>query len=52
MIWLRTVFRTAFYLPLLASTAAVSIFMGYLFDYQFGVVNYYLGLVGMPECRG
>jgi multiple sugar transport system permease protein len=48
MIWLRTVFRTAFYLPLLASTAAVSIFMGYLFDYQFGVVNYYLGLVGIP----
>ena len=48
MIWLRTIFRTAFYLPLLASTAAVSIFMGYLFDYQFGVVNYYLGLVGIP----
>ena len=22
--------------------------MGYLFDYQFGVVNYYLGLVGIP----
>lgn len=48
MIWLRTVFRTAFYLPLLASTAAVSIFMGYLFDYQFGVVNYYLSLLGIP----
>lgn len=48
MIWLRTIFRTAFYLPLLASTAAVSIFMGYLFDYQFGVVNYYLGLLGIP----
>ena len=48
MIWLRTFFRTAFYLPLLASTAAVSIFMGYLFDYQFGVVNYYLGLIGIP----
>lgn len=48
VVWLRTFFRTAFYLPLLASTAAVSIFMGYLFDYQFGVVNYYLGLVGIP----
>jgi multiple sugar transport system permease protein len=48
MIWLRTIFRTAFYLPLLASAASVSIFMGYLFDYQFGVVNYYLGLVGIP----
>ena len=48
MIWLRTIFRTAFYLPLLASTASVAIFMGYLFDYQFGVVNYYLGLLGVP----
>ncbi len=47
--WVRTTFRTAFYLPLLASTAAVSIFMGYLFDYKFGVVNYYLGLLGIPN---
>ena len=45
----RVFFRTAFYLPLLASTAAVSIFMGYLFDYKFGVVNYYLGLIGIPN---
>ena len=45
----RTFFRTAFYLPLLASTASVSIFMGYLFDYKFGVVNYYLGLLSIPN---
>ncbi len=45
----RTVFRTVFFLPLLASSAAVSIFMGYLFNEQFGVVNYYLGLVGAGE---
>lgn len=44
----RVAFRTAFYLPLLASTAAVSIFMGYLFDDKFGVVNYYLGLLHIP----
>ncbi|KHK95402.1 sugar ABC transporter permease [Microbacterium mangrovi] len=44
----RTFFRTTFYLPLLASTAAVSIFMGYLFDAKFGAINYYLGLVGIP----
>ena len=43
----RTFFRTAFYLPLLASTAAVAIFMGYLFDAKFGAINYYLGLLGM-----
>ncbi len=45
----RVFFRTAFYLPLLASTAAVSIFMGYLFDYKFGVINYYLSLLGIPN---
>ncbi len=43
----RTFFRTAFYLPLLASTAAVAIFMGYLFDTKFGAINYYLGLLGI-----
>jgi multiple sugar transport system permease protein len=42
----RTLFRTAFYLPLLASTASVSIFMSYLFNQEFGMVNYYLGLLG------
>ena len=45
----RTFFRTIFYLPLLASAASVSIFMGYLFDQKFGVVNYYLGLLGIPN---
>ena len=46
--WSKTFFRTTFYLPLLASTAAVSIFMGYLFDAKFGVFNYYLTSIGLP----
>jgi multiple sugar transport system permease protein len=45
----RVFFRTAFYLPLLASTASVAIFMGYLFDQKFGLVNYYLALLGIPN---
>jgi len=45
----KTLFRTVFYLPLLASTAAVSIFMGYLFDRTFGAINYYLGLLGLAD---
>lgn len=44
-----TFFRTTFYLPLLASTASVSIFMGYLFDAKFGLINYYLAQLGLPE---
>ena len=45
----RVFFRSAFYLPLLASTASVAIFMGFLFDYKFGVVNYYLSLLSIPN---
>lgn len=44
----RVFFRTSFYLPLLASTAAVSIFMGYIFDTKFGLINYYLNELGLP----
>lgn len=44
----RVFFRTSFYLPLLASTAAVSIFMGYIFDTKFGLINYYLTQIGFP----
>lgn len=45
----RAIFRTAFFMPLLASAAAISIVMGYVFDTRFGVVNYYLELLGLPE---
>lgn len=45
----RAIFRTVFYLPLLASAASVSIFMGYVFDQKFGVLNYYLSLLGIPN---
>lgn len=40
--WLRYVFRTAFFLPLITSGAAVSIVMAYLFNTNLGVINYYL----------
>lgn len=45
----RAFFRTIFFLPLLASSASVSIFMGYVFDQKFGVINYYLSLLGIPN---
>jgi multiple sugar transport system permease protein len=46
--WARNIFRTAFFVPLLASAASISIVMSYLFDTHFGVVNYYLGLLQLP----
>lgn len=47
--WTKALFRTTFYLPLLASTASVSIFMGYIFDAKFGLINYYLNELGLPS---
>lgn len=47
--WLRTLFRGAFFLPLIMSGVAVSIVMSYLFNKDQGVINYYLGLIGLPH---
>jgi multiple sugar transport system permease protein len=46
---LSTFFRTAYFLPVLLSGAAVAVTLGYLFNKDFGVVNYYLGLLGIPK---
>jgi multiple sugar transport system permease protein len=47
-IWARSIFRTAFFLPLLVSAASISIVFSYLFDDHFGVINYYLQLLHLP----
>jgi multiple sugar transport system permease protein len=39
---LRTFFRTAFFLPIITSAASISIVFGYMFNKEFGVINYYL----------
>ena len=49
MNWARPIFRSAFFVPLLVSGASISIVMSYIFDPQFGVVNYYLQLLGLPQ---
>jgi multiple sugar transport system permease protein len=46
---LATFFRTAYFLPVLLSGAAVAVTLGYLFNKDFGVINYYLGLLGIPK---
>ena len=45
----RYYFRTAFFMPLLMSGASVAIFMGYIFHKEFGALNYYLTLIGLPQ---
>jgi multiple sugar transport system permease protein len=45
--WLRNLFRSVFFLPLITSGAAVSVVMAYFFNKELGVVNYYLEQVGL-----
>ncbi|MFJ4626563.1 carbohydrate ABC transporter permease [Streptomyces sp. NPDC088847] len=46
-VWLRSLFRSAFFFPLVLSAASISVVMKYLFNQDFGVVNWLIGLVGI-----
>jgi multiple sugar transport system permease protein len=46
-VWLRSVFRSAFFFPLVLSAASISVVMKYLFNQDFGVINWLLGFVGI-----
>jgi multiple sugar transport system permease protein len=46
--YFRFFFRSVFFLPLLMSGATVSVFMAYFFNTDFGIVNYYLSVIGIP----
>ncbi|MCC6175866.1 MAG: sugar ABC transporter permease [Chloroflexi bacterium] len=41
--------RTAFFLPLTLSGAAVAVVLSYLFQKEFGVINYYLAMLGFER---
>jgi multiple sugar transport system permease protein len=47
--YFRFFFRSVFFLPLLMSGATISVFMAYMFNTDFGVVNYYLSLIGISQ---
>jgi multiple sugar transport system permease protein len=46
--WFAGLFRTIFYLPSIISGVAVAIVFAWIFNYRFGIVNYFLSLVGIP----
>jgi multiple sugar transport system permease protein len=48
---LRYFFRTTFLLPVVTSMAAIALVMLFMFDTRLGVVNYYLGELGIPRIR-
>lgn len=48
---LRYFFRTTFLLPVVTSMAAIALVMSFMFDTQLGVINYYLGQLGIAPVR-
>ncbi|GAA2250000.1 sugar ABC transporter permease [Herbiconiux moechotypicola] len=46
--WVKAATRSVFFFPLVLSAASVSIFMKYFFDENFGVVNWFLSVLGVP----
>ncbi|KJL32506.1 carbohydrate ABC transporter permease [Microbacterium azadirachtae] len=47
--WLRGFFRSTLFFPLILSAASVSLVMAYLFNQEFGLVNQFLGLLGIDK---
>ena len=45
----KAFFRTAYFIPVVTSTVAVSVIWKWLFDPSNGPINYYIGLLGIPS---
>jgi multiple sugar transport system permease protein len=45
----RNLFRAAFFAPYVLGVAVIAVVWRYLLDANIGLVNYYLGLVGLPD---
>ncbi|MDX0896978.1 ABC transporter permease subunit [Sinorhizobium medicae] len=45
----KGIIRSLMILPLATSAAMTGLFWRYLYDTQFGLINHFLGLVGLPE---
>ncbi|MEQ8675351.1 MAG: sugar ABC transporter permease [Aggregatilineales bacterium] len=47
--YLGYILRTAYFMPVLLSGAAVAVTLSYLFHQDFGIINYYLGKIGIDK---
>jgi len=47
--FLRGIFRTTYFFPYVVSVSAVALIWSYLLNKDFGIVNYYLGLLGIDR---
>ena len=48
---IRSFFRTTFILPVVTSTAAIAIILKFMLSTNLGVINYYLGQMGIERVR-
>jgi multiple sugar transport system permease protein len=48
---LRYFYRSVFFLPVITSTASIAIVWAFLFHFELGIINYYLGRMGFPAVR-
>ena len=49
--WVKNVFRSAFYLPVLISGVVAGFIWRIMFNYSFGVINFSLGAVGISSVK-
>jgi multiple sugar transport system permease protein len=45
----QTLFRTTYFLPTVSSGIAIALLWGWLYNAQYGLINYLLGIVGIPK---
>lgn len=50
--YLRTTLRAAFFVPVIISGTVAAIIFGNLLNKEFGVINWLLGMVGLPDNTG
>jgi multiple sugar transport system permease protein len=48
---LKYLYRTAIYFPAIVTTASVAVLWGFLYNTQFGAINYFLGKIGIAPIR-
>lgn len=46
---LRYFLRSAYFFPVITSIASVAVIWGYLYNTDRGIINYYLGMLGVPK---
>lgn len=47
--WLKAILRTSYFMPFVTSVVAISLVWQWIYNDQFGLLNYALSLIGLPK---